>query len=147
MSDRSYVQLHVLDCPEDQQAALAAAATALGLAPEFGAAAGTAFTVEEYHMCEVGEEFAPALIAAAPQARWRVWQDPKYDVAGSLAAYDGVGGLFTADCDAQGEPYLTATQVHGIIVEAVAGGQNPIAALRTAVGLDHATAAIWRAAR
>lgn len=161
MSDRSYAQVTVYDCPEDQRAAcLAAIVESFGTeyinekperlragaepgsmrladyepVPEL--ALGERYGDDECSL-DMNETIAAAIIEAAPGATFVVWVDPKYEYAGALTAYAPDLGRFDADCDADGNPTLTAYAVRQILAETVDDDAELRARLRRALGIAH----------
>jgi hypothetical protein len=107
MSDRTYAQIFIYDCPEEQRADLLDA-----LSPTFGPIDSTnwdaipmQFVVDETP-CGVIEVDAPGWAKAAPGATWVAWEDPKFEWLGT-AAYCLGGKVVVFTCDAEGKPVAT----------------------------------------
>lgn len=121
MSDRTYAQIFIYDCPEEQRADLLAA-----LSPTFWPIDSTnwdtipvQFVVDEAP-CGVIEEDAPGWAEAAPGATWVAWEDPKFEWLGT-AAYCLGGKVVVFTCDADGKPVATldAARAAGVQGEAL----------------------------
>jgi hypothetical protein len=125
MSDRTYAQVDVLACPEDQRAALVAVLDGTTEIPAdfYPLTLGSANEAPEDDTAPIGRygwdelalgsisDIASALIEAAPGATFHAWEDPKYEYPGGVVMYAPDLGRFDADCDANGQPYVTAWQV------------------------------------
>lgn len=156
MSDRSYAQVVVYDCPEEQRAAARAAifeafgGESINEQPHTDTAPGsdrwdsarwvrTAELVlgERYGSDEcsldMNATLAAAIIEAAPGATFAAWVDPKYEYAGMLTMYSPDLGQFDSECDANGNATITSYRVRQILAtnppDAIAG------ALRAELGL------------
>ena len=112
MGDRTYFQVHVYDCPEDQrEAARLVIADYVTAAAEDHVLDLTEGYTEEEISCGSADELAPRLEEAAPQCSFVLWEDPKYEWLGSIRAYTPALGSFAADCDASGQPVFTLSEV------------------------------------
>lgn len=122
MSDRTPLQCHVYDCPQEQrEAVLRVLVDSYGLDLDWGSAdpsAGLCLT-QPYtgHDLRVGSaaELAAALREAAPGSSFVLWEDPAYEWLGSLEAQAPCLGAFSADCDAGGTVLCTLPQASQII--------------------------------
>lgn len=116
MSDRTYAQLEILDCPEDQRAALLAAITdyndgeIVNEEPDDDAAPLGRYGWDEASL-DANETIADLVIEAAPGATFETWVDPKYEYAGVITMYAPDLGRFDGPCDADGTPYVSAGEL------------------------------------
>lgn len=156
MSDRSYAQVIVYDCPEDQRAeAHAAIYEAFGseginehpsvdtmpesenvmahgrFVPAEELVLGDRYGDDECSL-DMNETIADALIEAAPGATFAAWVDPKYEYAGALTAYTPALGRFDAACDADGNTTITGATVRRLMADSTHDLRD---ALRAALGL------------
>lgn len=126
MSDRTYFQMLVHHCPPEQIGTLSAAIvdhvdlTGYPGPADVPAALAEAcwpvqFSQEEANCGLVDEIDTAALIAAAPEACWEMWEDPKYEWLGDWAAYHPATGLLRAECGADGNPVLNAFQARCLL--------------------------------
>lgn len=140
MSDRTYAQVIVWDCPDDQRAACLAAildtfggqlneAPSIDTRPD--ATGDDAWRVgrwipapdlvlgERYGDDEcpldMADTLADAIREAAPGATFEAWADPKYEYPGDLRIVTPDLGLFGASCDADGGAYLSAHELVALI--------------------------------
>lgn len=112
MSDCAYLTLRVYDCPAEQARVVLDVLADYGVGLEYADKdPGVLHTAEKYVDDEatLGTEdrLATALIEAAPQCAFRVWQEPKYDSDGQLVMYHPDLGRFDCGCNAFGEPHIT----------------------------------------
>lgn len=56
--------------------------------------------------CGEAETIANALVGAAPEAIFTVWEDPAYEWLGELYRYAPEHGMFSASCDSEGNAVL-----------------------------------------
>jgi len=136
MGDRTCHQVYVYDCPKDQVRAVQEVLE--GYFWEQGPRGGRISACEPYLASEItcgtSDEIAAKLMKAAPGASFVLWEDPKYEWLGSVSAYTPELGVFSAECDANGQPvihYQTAAQV---ITEAAGAGADVLAAFARAMG-------------
>lgn len=137
MSDRTYAQVIVADCPEAQRAACREAiydtfeADALNEEPMIdtdpGATGEASYRPSRWRRTtdlvlherygddecalDMHDRIAAAIIEAAPGATFVVWVDPKYEYTGELVAYAPDLGRFDSSCDADGNPTVTAYDI------------------------------------
>lgn len=119
MSDRTPLQLQILDCPLSQVQAVIDLVDQMGLHLEHvsdGQAAddhlGLGLTyMNDQTRCGSAQEIAQHLQQVAPDASWQVWEDPKYEWLGTLFRFTPALGLFAANCDAAGTPVFTDERV------------------------------------
>lgn len=155
MSDRSYAQVVVYDCPTDQRdAARAAIFEAFGtesinelptidrmpgsvdvmaagrFVPATALAPGDRYGDDECAL-DMNETIADALIKAAPGVIFATWVDPKYEYPGALTMYAPGLGRFDTYCDAEGNATITGYAVKKLMAEA----PDLREALRAALGL------------
>jgi hypothetical protein len=125
MGDRTSMQVYVYDCPEDQRAGVLAILTEdYQLDGEWGAAGREVFlrldipyTADEISVGSA-DQIAAELIEAAPGCSFALWEDPKYQWLGSVNVYTPALGLFSAECDANGQPVYTAREITDMITKA-----------------------------
>lgn len=116
MGDRTYFQVHVYDCPEDQrEAARLVIADYVTAAAEDHVLDLTEAYTEEEVSCGGADELAPRLEQAAPGCSFVLWEDPTYVWLGSIRAYTPALGSFAADCDASGQPVFTLSEVMAVL--------------------------------
>jgi hypothetical protein len=116
MGDRSYFQVHVYDCPEDQrEAARLVIADYVTAAAEDHVLDLTEAYTEEEVSCGSADELAPRLEEAAPGCSFVLWEDPTYVWLGSIRARTPALGSFAADCDAHGHPVFTLSEVMAVL--------------------------------
>lgn len=139
MSDRSYAQVVIHDCPPEQRAAALAALAAYegGIRQRFDWPEATKLAIgERYGYDEADldshDQLTAALMAAAPGASFAVWVDPKYEYPGVLTMYTPALGECSGLCDADGEPYAERRELAAII--AIDDRAEREAALDRAVG-------------
>lgn len=141
MSDRSYAQVIVWDCPEDQRAACRAAIFEAFDRHTHWRAIETLVLGDRYGDDECGldmnDTIASAIIAAAPGATFEAWVDPKYEYPGVLTAYAPDLGRWDGVCDADGTPYATSHELLGLIDKA-----ETMTALRE--GIDKLLGSAWQ---
>lgn len=119
MSDRTPVQLIVADCPIDQVAAVLDLVKRFGLHVEYitddqpvDGQLGLGVTYMDTEVvCGSAFTMARQLQQTAPDASWEVWEDPAYEWLGDLYRFTPELGLFTAECNSQGDPVFTDEQV------------------------------------
>jgi hypothetical protein len=112
MSDRAYLTLTIFDCPAAQARAVLDVLDEYGVGPEHADR-----DVALLHACEpyvhdeatlgAEDDIAKAIIAAAPQCVFRIWQDPKYEHDGQVVMYHPDLGRFDCGCDAFGDPHIS----------------------------------------
>lgn len=119
MSDRTHLTLKISDCPASQAQAVIDLIDQHGLHPECdqpGQPAddqlglGLAYMDHEV-TCGSAQEISTHLQRVAPEASWEVHEDPAYEWFGDLYRFTPGLGVFTAECDAQGEPVFTPAQI------------------------------------
>lgn len=141
MSDRTHIQLRVLDCPLDQAQAVIDLIDQENLGLEFveddqpstnQLGLGLAYINDEI-TCGSADLIAKHLQEIAPGASWEVWEDPAYSWLGTLIRFTPDLGVFTADCDVDGVPYFTDQQVLDFVDENMLSNQ-----LKTRLGRNHA---------
>lgn len=116
MSDRTYAQVEILDCPEDQRAALLAAITSYSEGeigneePEDATTPIGRYGWDEANL-DANETIADLIIEAAPGATFETWVDPKYEYSGVVTMYAPDLGRFDGPCDADGVPYVSAGEL------------------------------------
>jgi hypothetical protein len=116
MGDRTYFQVHIYDCPEDQrEAARRVIADYVTAADEDDVLHLTEGYTEDEVSCGSADELAPRLEQAAPGCSFVLWEDPKYEWLGSIRAYTPALGSFAADCDASGQPVFTLSEVLAVL--------------------------------
>lgn len=141
MSDRSAFTLIVYDCPPEQRAAVLEIINEHGLTEDY-------FDGEEETALNLGtrygygemlltayQDVADQIIEKAPGATFECWNDPKYEYSGAVTMYAPDLGRFTSDCDADGEPYVTAPTIRKLIVNT---GEEDLA-----LGLEQALGVTW----
>jgi len=169
MSDRTYFQFNVAYCPADQMVALASAIEKLPVmfpgrltetsVPEDPNAAcvdgewlrladDLTWDPESW---DLHEEEAPCglvfesedafaeIAAAAPDAVWQAWTDPRYEWEGQMAGHSPDTGLFFCPCDSTGRVTLTADQASVKMRSELASGADAdrlLAVLWPDVALD-----------
>jgi hypothetical protein len=151
MSDRTYLQVVVYDCPEAERAAALAAIRETVGDPSNEAPDGDALVLGERYGDDgaIGDssgDVAAAIIDAAPGSTFATWTDPAYDWLGLLVMYAPDRGRFSAECDANGNAMVAPHEVRRMMAESLLdtepryGGRWPDAALREALseafGLD-----------
>jgi len=106
MSDRTYAQIHVYSCPEDQrQALLDVLADELQIGEVDWGSLPVSLSDDQVR-CGTISAHAEEWAEAAPGASWVAWEDPAYDWLGT-AAYCANGKVALFDCDAEGTPLVT----------------------------------------
>lgn len=122
MSDRTYAQVIIYDCPEDQRAAaLAVIRETLGeYINEDPDPDGDRVVIGDRYgddQCsgDLSEDIAARLIDEAPGAFFRTWTDPAYEWLGSLVIYQPGLGRFDANCDADGTPCFRSDEVEAML--------------------------------
>ena len=129
-----------------QLAAFANRAAAEAYVAELPGAADGRYSIDEIEVVTVGgeylateiscgsaDEYATALIKAAPGASFVLWEDPAYQWLGSLRAYAPDLGEYAAECDANGIVTLTPEEIR----QAVSGATDAVqSALDPIVRLD-----------
>lgn len=161
MSDRTYAQVIVYACPEDQRAAaLAAIFEAFGgehinerpmidttpgaegpasYAPSRWVEADALVLGEKYGTDEcpldMNETIAAAIIEAAPGAAFAAWVDPKYEYSGMLTMYAPELGRFDGPCDADGNATITGYAVRDMLARPEGTADTLRDRLRDALGL------------
>lgn len=148
MADRTYFQLTVHHCPEDQVGAVLDIIAEHGLHPEYEdggpredqLALGLTYMDDETR-CGSADTIAHQLVEQAPQASFELWEDPKYEWLGDLRRYTPQLGVFAADCDSEGNAVFTVEKVKNLaaLPDTVnaATGDSPRA---RALGETHAAA-------
>jgi hypothetical protein len=124
MSDRTAFQITILACPEDEREAAAAVLNEYGLGEEWGIGnpyveelePGTQY-VDDQASVGITYELPGKLIEAAPGATWHGHEDPRYEWLGTLAMYTPELGLYTHDCDAQGNPVFAVQEVRAMLAD------------------------------
>ncbi|MFC4048371.1 DUF3145 family protein [Actinomadura syzygii] len=143
MSDRTPVQLRILDCPIEQAQAVIDVIEQTGLHLEHvedGQPADDQLGLGLIYMdnavvCGSAAKIANALHQAASGASWEVWEDPEQTWLGDLYRFTPALGLWSADCNSVGDPLFTSAQALGLIDERL-----PRARLETKLGIPHAEA-------
>jgi hypothetical protein len=152
MSDRTYAQVIVYDCPEDQRAAVLATLdwarnerpTLDTVKPNTDDARTWRFPDdpelrlgerygEDEEPLDAYETIAADLIDAAPSSTFRVWVDPKYEYPGMVIMYAPTLGRFEATCDADG---MVTVEPSELVAAARAGDTARILQLVGAPWLD-----------
>lgn len=116
MSDTCNAALTVTDCPDDQRAALLAVVEDLDLgdvaydSPDDPAAPVLSWGWNDAPL-DLNETIAAALIEAAPGATFTTCAEPAYEYPGTVTMYAPDLGRFDGVCDADGTPYVTATEL------------------------------------
>lgn len=119
MSDTCNAALSVTDCPEDQRAALLAAVEELDMgseaydSPEDTTAPLLSWGWNDAQL-DLNETIAAALIEAAPGATFTTYAEPAYEYPGCVTMYAPDLGRFDGVCDADGVPYVTATELRKV---------------------------------
>lgn len=127
MGDTTTFQAYVYHCPADQVDAALAELEAYDLQVNWGSrkTPGRLELAEPYTSHDIGvgaaSDIASALIEEAPGCCFVLWEDPKYEWLGSLYAYTPELGLFSAACDAGGQPVLTRSEIAQLIADASEG--------------------------
>ncbi|WP_347956138.1 DUF3145 family protein [Gordonia aichiensis] len=127
MGDRTPLQLQIVACPTAQAAAVLEIIDAYNLVLDADGDGdhGVLRLGEKYvdaeARCGSAEEVASRLHEAAPDASWECWEDPKYEWLGNLYQFTPELGLFTAECDGEGQPRFTASEVRQFTNMAAAG--------------------------
>jgi hypothetical protein len=107
MSDRTYAQIFIYGCPEEQRNDLLRALRHTfwpsddvnwGILP-------VGFAAEETQ-CGAIQKYAAGWARAALGATWVAWEDPKFEWLGTVA-YCLTGEVVTFPCDAEGHPVAT----------------------------------------
>ena len=112
MSDRTNFQVYVYECPEDQHDAAVDAIREVAGEWEEGSADDLAAGLIMYDArCGIAGEMAAALAEAVPGASFYLWEDPAYEWLGDVYAYTPALGMFTAECDSNGEPMFRLSDV------------------------------------
>src|SRR5438093_1274930 len=133
MGDTTNGQLEILAIPEDQREAALEVIQAAGLGTDwFGGdstyptsvAPGDAF-VDGNADGDLPSSIADDLIAAAPDAVWVAWTDPKYEWLGEFVAYAPGLGKFVANSDAQGDPVYGYAEVRDAADKLLTGELSP----------------------
>lgn len=70
--------------------------------------------------CGSADEIRDFLQTNAPDARWDVWEDPKYDWLGARFIHDPDLGTWTEECDANGAPCYPLESVNAWLDKALA---------------------------
>lgn len=127
MGDRTTVQLFMYTCPAGQTWAIAEAIDRWGLTDEMGGSykidptTGTVTDMgpgpfdlgylepgERYLgndvSCGAADEIRAYLEQHAPDARWDVWEDPRYEWLGERVIHEPDLGTWSEECDANGQP-------------------------------------------
>jgi hypothetical protein len=137
VSDRSYAQVIVTDCPEEQRAAARAAIydafgsdtlneeptldqpildkpapleNLITWPPNPDLVLGDRYGDEECSL-DQNEVIANALIAAAPGCSFAAWSDPKYEFDGAMTMYTPELGRFDGACDSNGNIHWTNEEI------------------------------------
>jgi hypothetical protein len=148
MGDRTYFQLKVHACPEEQLDALAVALNPVGdgcwllttlhgdedQVERINDASGPfpwELAIDEVSCGWVDEIDTDELVAAAPGAIWELWEDPKYEWLGHWLGYSPATGVISGECDAD-----------GVLQVDLAEGRSILEALPDVDGLIERAAAI-----
>lgn len=92
---------------------------------------GIGFAIHE-QSCGTVAPLASALAELDPTAIWIISEDPKYEWLGEVAVHHPDFPLFTSECDADGQPVLSAS----VIAHALADPDTALDKIRDAAGLD-----------
>jgi len=112
MSDRAYLTLTIFDCPTAQARAVLDVLDEYGVRPEYADRdpavlhAGEPYVDDEARLGAV-DDIAKAIITAAPQCVFRIWQHPKYEHDGQVVMYHPNLGRFDCGCNALGDPHIS----------------------------------------
>lgn len=146
MSNRSPIQVYVYSCPPANVGQVLDAFEKFDLDNEFVLPTDPAPGSHREASLELGREYLCAEIsvgssteiaaALPPAAAWKVWEDPAYQHLGQVHLNHPDLGVFVADCDAQGRPVFTSTEVDRLVSRA--DGDR--------VQLGHLTGRTWEAA-
>jgi hypothetical protein len=117
MSDRAPIQLYVYDCPPEQRAAVKEIIDNEYLSFDWGSGDSEGelrldgpYTDDDMVLGAEGE-IAAAIIKAAPDCTFNIWQDPKYEYMGAGISYTPDLGEFRYVADADGNPTFIADQI------------------------------------
>ncbi|MFG1857447.1 DUF3145 family protein [Actinomadura geliboluensis] len=151
MSDRTPVQLQILDCPLQQAQAVIDLIDHVGLHLEFvddrqpandQLGLGLSYMNNEL-VCGSAAEIAEALQQAAPDASWELWENPDRTSLGDLYRFTPALGLWSAACSAEGNALFTSTQILGLVDNDGFSRTR----LETKLGIPHAEALQYLATR
>lgn len=133
MSDRTYFELKIVECPASQISEVRAVLLGHSLLDDDHVLRiGDSYTVDEIR-CGTAEEVADELRVRAPGASWVCWEAPKYEWLGDLYRFTPELGVFTAECDGDGEPRFPPFHIQALL-DSLGTDQ---AAWKRALGVTH----------
>lgn len=115
MSDRGHRTLHIYDVKaiQSERDAVEAILAKEGLSREDDVEDDTLTGLwsDDEARLDAHDEIAGALIAAMPGIAFAIWNDPKYEYLGGISLYTPELGVYSADCDADGNVVKTAHEI------------------------------------
>jgi hypothetical protein len=135
VSDRTFLNCHVYDCPDSEQAA---AREALGEWGPWGEYVHDpespldGLTTLPDVTCDTTPDIAAALRKAAPGASWITWEEPGTAGPGRAIAYTPTLGEHDGECDASGDMLVSRSSFAAL--RAQHAGAALIAAIDAALG-------------
>lgn len=130
MSDRSYGQVIIYDCPPQRRKALLALLTEeFALSCELEDGSNELHLFESYGADEqpldIYETLSQRIVEIVPEAAFRCWGDPKYEYDGAICLHTPELGFYFGQCNSLGGPYLLSSEINDAVsagdLEKVAG--------------------------
>lgn len=141
MGDRTSVQFFFYSCPPQQSWAIAEVIDRFGLDDDLTGSYGYGpnreitfagpgpfelgyLEPDEQYLgndvsCGSADEIRSFLQQHAPDARWDVWEDPRYDWLGQRVIHDPDLGTWSEECDANGQPCYPPNSVEKWLEQAL----------------------------
>lgn len=120
MGDVTNAQLYVYSCPPEEAQAILDFIDSNGLGESWGFRSESPTEKLKLNSC-YGAEVSVGIVDEcqlsneAPHASYIIWQDPKYEYLGVVEMFTPELGLFSADCDADGNPILSRQSLLDLI--------------------------------